>query len=508
MIATLKDIAKVLVAKHQLKQRDAEIFVNAIVDTVLEGLQADRIVKIKGFGTFKLTAVRDRESVNVNTGERIIVNGHDKISFTPDAVMRDMVNKPFAQFDTVVISDEVKFDDIQDEAEEIVESVETVDVAETLEPEPAVAMDALTDVVEEEVEEMVPEIETKEQPVVEEKIAEEVPVAEDVEVAPVAEIDATPVIETDTTPVIETIEAAPKAETVVEEKAEDVMEEVVENDNVIEEEKVEEQEKIEEKKENAVEKGKKSPLLNEHGFIIESDDDDNDKEESNCKKVFILYAIVANILIAALAFVMGYLCCSNGWLKFGPERVPEQEPVEVVLDSTEIERMAKIDSIRNAAMGNVTKSDSTEAKPAANDPVSLAKLKEDDKPAEVKQTPAQKPAEAKPAETKKAAELQKPADAQKPTDAQKKQSNTAANVPNQSAYEKDARVRTGAYYIIGTQETVKVRAGQTLKSISKFYLGEGMECYIEVYNGGVKEVSEGQTLKIPKLQLKKKTAKQ
>lgn len=490
MIATLKDIAKVLVAKHQLKQRDAEIFVNAIVDTVLEGLQADRIVKIKGFGTFKLTAVRDRESVNVNTGERIIVTGHDKISFTPDAVMRDMVNKPFAQFDTVVIGDEVKFDDIQDEAEDAVEVAdniveETVEVAEE-------AVETAEDIVEnvaektEEAAESVAEI--VEAPMAKPAMLVEMPVQETVE-----ETEEETVPET----IEETQEETPEVISEKEEIAE-VKEEIAALKEEMTEVKEENIEVEEEKK--VAETGKKRPVLNEHGFIIEPEEDDDDDNGSNCKKVFILYAIVANILIAALAFVMGYLCCSNGWLKFGPERVPEQEPEEVVLDSAEMARVAKIDSIRNAAMGNVAKTDSAEKKPAANDPASLAKLKEENKPAETKQTPAQKPAEAKPAATQKPAEV-------KPTEAQKKDSKVAANIPNQSAYEKDARVRTGAYYIIGTQETVKVRTGQTLKSISKYYLGEGMECYIEVYNGGVKEVTEGQTLKIPKLQLKKKTAK-
>ena len=108
---TLKDIAKVLVSRHQLDSHDAEDFVRAFVDTILEGLQNDRLVKIKGFGTFKLTAVKDRESINVNTGERILISGHDKISFTPDAVMRDLVNKPFAQFETVVLADDVNFED-------------------------------------------------------------------------------------------------------------------------------------------------------------------------------------------------------------------------------------------------------------------------------------------------------------------------------------------------------------------------------------------------------------
>ena len=109
---TIKDLAEILVQKHQLDSRSAEAFINAVIETIHEGLKNDRVVKVKGFGTFKLTAVRERESINVNTGERVVISGHDKVSFTPDAVLRDLVNKPFAQFDTVVLADGVDFEDM------------------------------------------------------------------------------------------------------------------------------------------------------------------------------------------------------------------------------------------------------------------------------------------------------------------------------------------------------------------------------------------------------------
>lgn len=105
-MATIKDIAKALVAKHQLKQADAEEFVQQIVEVINEGLLQDRQVKIKGFGTFKLQVVKERSSVNVNTGERVTIGEHSKVTFTPDAVMRDTINKPFAQFETTVIDED------------------------------------------------------------------------------------------------------------------------------------------------------------------------------------------------------------------------------------------------------------------------------------------------------------------------------------------------------------------------------------------------------------------
>ena len=108
----VNELAKVLVNTHKLSVDDAEQFVRLMFDTVNEGLQEDKQVKIKGFGTFKVLSVKDRESVDVNTGERIIIEGRDKISFTPDAIVKDIVNKPFAQFETVELNDGVDFDDL------------------------------------------------------------------------------------------------------------------------------------------------------------------------------------------------------------------------------------------------------------------------------------------------------------------------------------------------------------------------------------------------------------
>lgn len=105
-MATVKDIAKILASRHKLKGADAERFLQQMVEVINAGLLSDRVVKIKGFGTFKLQAVKDRASVNVNTGERVVIEGHDKVTFTPDSVMKEIINKPFAQFETVVIDDD------------------------------------------------------------------------------------------------------------------------------------------------------------------------------------------------------------------------------------------------------------------------------------------------------------------------------------------------------------------------------------------------------------------
>ena len=128
----IMNITSALSTKYKMPLKDAEAFVAMVFDVVNEGLQKDKLVKVKGLGTFKVAAVKDRESVNVNTGERVLIEGHDKITFTPDAVLRDFVNKPFAQFETVVVKDGVDFSDLDSQkVPETVDTSETVETSET-----------------------------------------------------------------------------------------------------------------------------------------------------------------------------------------------------------------------------------------------------------------------------------------------------------------------------------------------------------------------------------------
>lgn len=127
----IMNITSALSTKYKMPLKDAETFVAMLFDVVNEGLQKDKLVKVKGLGTFKVAAVKDRESVNVNTGERVLIEGHDKITFTPDAVLRDFVNKPFAQFETVVVKDGVDFSDL--DSQKVPETVEPPEVPETSE---------------------------------------------------------------------------------------------------------------------------------------------------------------------------------------------------------------------------------------------------------------------------------------------------------------------------------------------------------------------------------------
>ena len=422
---TIKDLAEILVQKHQLDSRSAEMFMNVVVETIHEGLKNDRVVKVKGFGTFKLTAVRERESINVNTGERVVISSHDKVSFTPDAVLRDLVNKPFAQFDTVVLADGVDFEDVPemetedgdavvDEVSEIPAPVQEqakivpMQVEPEPKPEPKPEPEPEVEVAPEPVVEPVPEPEVVPEPEPEvEQPEPEVPAGEEVEAPVVPEVPEAP----ETPEVPETTEEPEK-------------------------EPEEEQE--------------------EHPDYIS---EFYDEENNDCKRMFLIYAIIVNVVVAALFFVFGYYARSTNLLGIEKETAV-QTPATPVVEQPD-----------------VTKQKAAEESTAE---------KKEEQPEEKKPV-----AEPKKEETAEAKSEVKP----------------EPKVEQTSKYDSDPRVRTGAYRIVGVANTITVKSGQTIKSISKTYLGAGMECYVEAFNGGITELKEGQTIKIPKLELKKKGAK-
>ena len=204
----LQLIADAVAKKHKITVKEAEKFVSAIFDVVNEGLKTDKLVKVKGLGTFKVQAVKPRESVNVNTGERVLIEGHEKVSFTPDATMKELVNKPFAQFETVVLNDGVDFADIESKSDDE-EKAENTD-------EIVVSAEKIADSDEE-------KTETKEEitaEIIDEKPAEEVPQPA-VEIPMVAVKTKEKIAEESEKEQKETVE---EKETVVEVKAETVEE--------------------------------------------------------------------------------------------------------------------------------------------------------------------------------------------------------------------------------------------------------------------------------------------
>ena len=215
---TLQDIINLLCEKQGISPKDSETFVRTMFDVIEEALTNEKYVKIKGLGTFKLTEVNSRESVHVNTGERIEIQGHSKVSFTPDTSMKELINKPFSHFETVVLNEGVELEDTTVEEVEILETTDvsetTIVIEETTPPapseevipteetpieEPIIEVPAAEETI---VEEIVEEEETIiEQPIVEEPIAQE-PIAEE----PIVE-ESEPEV-----PVKETIEETKKEE--------------------------------------------------------------------------------------------------------------------------------------------------------------------------------------------------------------------------------------------------------------------------------------------------------
>ena len=188
----LQEIAARVAKKHNITIKSAESFVSQFFDVVKEGLDADKQVKVKGFGTFKVVTVKPRESINVRTGERVVIESHDKVNFTPDATMKELVNRPFSQFETVELKDDVDFEDIPHDEEPAVEEP----VVEEPVIEEAVTEEAVTEepVVEEAVTEEPTEEPVVEEPVVEEAVTEEPVVEEAVAEKPTEETKITPLV--------------------------------------------------------------------------------------------------------------------------------------------------------------------------------------------------------------------------------------------------------------------------------------------------------------------------
>ncbi len=429
-MAKIQDLAKYLSKKHKIQQKEAERFLTALVDVLNEGLHYEKLVKVKGLGTFKVIEVKNRESVDVNTGERILIEGRPKITFTPDAVMKDLVNKPFAQFETVVLNEGVTFDNLSEEPE----------VELTEEPEPQPEIEQLMEekpAPEPEVEEEQPEVE-EEQPEIVEEQPEEIIVPEETVTETVVPLAEMPVSEVEEP---EMPEDAPAEEI--------ALPEVEEPDKPEDSEYSEDSENSE--------------------YSENSDYSDNFEPKSSKSWIGWLLGMIA---VGALMYFVGY--------HFGKQSAQAvQEPQVVAADTTSVEKtQAPVDTVANKV---------EDEKAAAQ--AAAAKAKAD--------SIAQAEAYAKAEAAKKAAyeaEVKK----------QQEEATTQSSATDSKALT-NARniVRTGAYNIVGTQQSVVVRKGQTLERISKTYLGPGMEVYVMVHNG-VTEAKEGSTLKIPKLQVKKK----
>lgn len=537
---SLSDLAQRLAEKSGISLQDAELFIRKMFDVANEGLQSDKLVKMKWLGTFKVMAVKDRESVDVNTGERIIIEGRDKISFTPDNILKEIVNKPFAQFETVVVNDGVDFDEIDRKFENAEEdgsvfdsTLECVPDSENSSVESFVEQDSpatsgVIDFLDEENDAPV----SDEMIVIGERLSQE-NVAEPEEKKPEGlEPAATePAV---FKPAVSEPEESESATSELEIKESEVpaqneVESVVsdeENESTLTEE-TPIAEKVPSDEENSI---TEIPIVEEAPIEVEASSDEetpSSYEETDKRHVVLPRSLVVAASVVFLAMIGGF-----GWFAFNYGKMAAQRdhlalqldnyqqtltekkvPAKSALTQEEILRKKAIeDSVRMAQVSAaVKKAENVEQ----NMDAAAEKQSIDVKSAEAKKNlEAKKLADAKNladakrqvdakklAETKKQQETKKLAEAKKKEEARKQTEKHAAQAS--SKYDQDARVRTGAYRIIGVSEVVTAREGQTIKSLSQKYLGPGMECYVEALNGN-SLLKPGQKVKIPKLELKKK----
>lgn len=494
---SLSDLAQRLAEKSGISLQDAELFIRKMFDVANEGLQSDKLVKMKWLGTFKVMAVKDRESVDVNTGERIIIEGRDKISFTPDNILKEIVNKPFAQFETVVVNDGVDFDEIDRKFENAEEDGSVFD--STLECVPdsdnssldsfveqdSSATSGVIDFLDEENDAPV----SDEMIVIGEKRLSQENVAEPEEKKPEVSEPANSESEVKESEV----PAQNEVESVVSDE---------ENESTLTEE-TPIAEKVPSDGENTI---TEIPIVEE----ASSDEETPSSDEVTDKRHVVLpRSLVVAASVVFLAMIVGF-----GWFAFNYGKLAAQrDHLALQLDNYQ-----QVPTEKKAPAKSAPTQEEILRKKAIEDSVRMAQASEAVKKAEnaelnmdatadkqsidVKSAESKKNLEAKKlADAKKQQETKKLAEAKKKEEARKQAEKHAAQAS--SKYDQDARVRTGAYRIIGVSEVVTAREGQTIKSLSQKYLGPGMECYVEALNGN-SLLKPGQKVKIPKLELKKK----
>lgn len=523
------DLTRDAMAKYGLDKEAAERFVQQMFAVLREGIEREKNVKVKSLGTFKITSVNARESVDVNTGERIVIDGRNKITFTPDVVLRDRVNSPFAQFETVVLNEGVDFSQTEPEAE----ANDTIDeIDNSSDVEEGVTTDEVENNATEEIvpkkdneataahvaasasSTLAPAMEKPASAIEKSTAVSEKPVSTSAEAASTSEASV-PTSEAS----VPTSEEAPShsKETTAGDMASLNISSLhianVHIDAMHSGEKSEDTNAEASAQTQSVASSKETEMpntqavadrierLKDENFALKNE---NRKLKNSCRRYVVLYkramwimgvvSAVAIVLVAAgiwgiyyhlsieqqnktqlVTLQKDYNLLSNRFQTLVNDKDAQTEDVSFMTasatnaSSSAKEKTASATSDEKGAAANQTVNASTTSPGNNVTPSAVKPSREEVKKPEVKKSEVKAP------ETK---------------------------TPASSAYDADPRVRTGAYQIIGIDKTVTLRQGQTLKSISRAYLGEGMECYVEAVNKG--QLSVGDKVNIPKLKLKKK----
>lgn len=474
---SLNGLADKLAEKSGLSQIEAELFIRKMFDVCHQGLAADKIVKMRWLGTFKVTSVKERESVDVNTGERIVIEGRDKISFTPDNILKEIVNRPFAQFETVIVNDGVDFESIDKKYED---SLEDEEQEESLEkPKPII--------------EVVEPTETPLPDVVSEETtqAEAVSSSEPTTSGVIDFLDVPENPSEDSSVVVIGEDSTIEPQTTVSQEVptEEIPSSVSDD---IQADSREENSNAEIEAETDAEIGADVEIEAETDAEIEADDEVEIRRRHFIipKYVVIIASFTLLLLIGGLgwfAFNYGQMAAQRDHLElqlaqYKTDKNVVSKPANVKSQEQLLQEKARQDSLRmakaNDAIKAAERADSLKSA-AVDKEMSVKNLKADEKSAELKKKSA--------------------------TDKKRDKAAEHAKVVSDK-YDSDPRVRTGAYRIVGVDQVVTVGEHQTMATLSKRYLGPGMECYIEALNG-TSTIKSGQKIKIPKLELKKKKAK-
>lgn len=456
----LNTLATKLAEKSGVSQTEAELFIRKMFDVCHQGLETDKQVKVRWLGTFKVTAVKDRESVDVNTGERILIEGRDKISFTPDNILKEIVNKPFAQFETVVVSDGVDFDSIDRKFE--LESEKDVLVSE----EDSASEDKVEDY-QEEKEGF--SMEASNDCSIEEKELASETLSEDLSLSSSSSEHSAVSVEssTKTSGVIDFLEAPSMP---------------MSNSDVV-----------------VVGNTKPSEVEQVEATVNSTSSRYEELEESQQRNHFVLPKYVVAI---ACVVVLG-LVAGISWFAFSyGQMVAERDHLAIELNQYRIQtKTAKNKVAKKTALAD--EHDLILSEKARQDSLRMVQASEALKSVE-NQDAQQEKVNKQLAEQKLQKQDNQDGNSKSSLKVQQKQEGRANDKSvDVSSYDSDPRVRTGAYRIVGVAQVVKVSGGQSLSTISSRYLGPGMECYVEALNG-IKSVKDGQKIKIPKLELKKK----
>lgn len=471
---SLNTLGKLLADKSGLSQVEAELFIRKMFDVCNQGLDADKQVKIKWLGTFKVQATKDRESINVNTGERFTIEGRDKLTFTPDNILKEIVNKPFAQFETVVVNDGVDFDEIDEKfGEEQTEDapaqvIDFLDEEKTATPNPEVVV-----------------IGSEKEKEAEDELAKQIAIEQaKLERLKQAQLEQERIQK-------EKLEKEKQEQERLEQER--LEQERLEQER-LEQERLEqerlEQERLEQEKLELAQQQQALKAVVEPAVPAsdESEEEEEEEESSNSHHI-----VIPRYLVVAVCLIVVALIGGMGWFAFNYGQMTAQRD-HLAMQLNQYHQASTKNVPAKPAAAPLSQEQKLRQK-AMEDSIRMAKTAEAVKLAEKSDEESASAEKAKQTEAKAKAEAKEKA--------KDKAEEKATSKIASSQYDKDARVRTGAYRIIGVAQTVTVGAGQTLEQISTRYLGSGMECYVEALNG-TSTVKAGQKIKIPKLELKKK----